>query len=116
MNRFVTVTAALMLAATWSAGAAARVLPDFAELVERNHTSVVNISTTKKAEPRREQPPGPEVPELENTPFGDLFRRFFGDREGFPERFNASSMSSQALIVKPGCSAPRRFASSHSTE
>jgi serine protease Do len=102
MNRIVTVTAALLLAAAWSAGAGARVLPDFAELVERNHTSVVNISTTKKLEPRRDLPPGAEVPELENTPFGDLFRRFFGDREGFPERFDSQSLGSGFIISTDG--------------
>ncbi|MDH3713656.1 MAG: DegQ family serine endoprotease [Gammaproteobacteria bacterium] len=102
MNRFTAVTAALLLAATWSAGAAARVLPDFAELVERNHTSVVNISTSKKLEQRSDLPPGAEVPELENTPFGDLFRRFFGDREGFPERFDSQSLGSGFIISADG--------------
>ncbi|MDH3451800.1 MAG: DegQ family serine endoprotease [Gammaproteobacteria bacterium] len=102
MNRFVTVAAALLLGVTWSAGAVARVLPDFAELVDRNHTSVVNISTSKKLEPRRNLPPGAEVPELENTPFGDLFRRFFGDREGFPERFDSQSLGSGFIISADG--------------
>ncbi len=99
MKQFLTVIAALALAGAWSAGAAARALPDFTELVERSHPAVVNISTTKKIERRMQRD---EPPDLENTPFGDLFRRFFGDREGFPERFDSQSLGSGFIISADG--------------
>jgi serine protease Do len=48
--------------------------PSFVELAEALGPSVVNIKVTKmqKAE-------GPEMPDMQNTPFGDMFKHFFGD-------------------------------------
>lgn len=78
-------------------------LPDFTELVEEYHPTVVNISTTKKTERRSALPPGMEVPpELENSPFGDLFRRFFGEGEQAPEQFDSNSLGSGFIISKDG--------------
>ena len=61
----------------------ARELPDFADLVERSGSAVVNIRTTERAKPV--QPgPAPQMPEGidENDPFYEFFRRFFPPRQG----------------------------------
>lgn len=56
-------------------------LPDFTALVERNAPAVVNISTTQRRETGHYQlPPGIEIPDIpEDSPFAELFRRFFGE-------------------------------------
>lgn len=61
-----------------SKGLLAASLPDFTELAEDNGSSVVNISTTKKlsASPFK----GMEIPK--DSPFGDLFKHFFGEQFG----------------------------------
>ncbi len=102
MQATIRSTALALLALTWAAGANARSLPDFTDLVEASRKAVVNISTSKKVERRQRESPESEIPELENTPFGDLFRRFFGDREGFPERFDSQSLGSGFIISEDG--------------
>lgn len=68
--------AALSLTATLPLRAQVRELPDFTELVERQGTAVVNISTTQSAR-LSNAPNVPQVPGLdENDPFYDFFRRF----------------------------------------
>ena len=61
--------------------AQARGLPDFTELVEHASDAVVNISTTQKVKAgSMNLPEGIEIPDLpEGSPFGDLFKHFFGD-------------------------------------
>jgi len=52
-------------------------LPDFTELVEQNHMSVVNISTTSEVD-RSQQGPG----ELgDDSPFGEFFRKFLEEQQ-----------------------------------
>ncbi|KAA3626338.1 MAG: DegQ family serine endoprotease [Proteobacteria bacterium] len=83
----------------------ARSLPDFTKLVEQNSAAVVNISTTQKVQRSNRIPPGLRVPELpENSPFGDLFRHFFGEEGegGIPEEFDSKSLGSGFFISKDG--------------
>ena len=101
---------ALIAAATIAAGcfvsgsALARALPDFTELVERNRTAVVNISTTQRRpvpSNRPRMPRGFEIPDLpEDSPFREFFRRFFG--EGEIEEFDAQSLGSGFIISPDG--------------
>ncbi|MGE3925240.1 MAG: DegQ family serine endoprotease [Lautropia sp.] len=57
---------------------AGRELPDFADLVEKTGTSVVNIRTTERARSRSPSQGGPQMPDLDpNDPFYEFFRRFF---------------------------------------
>ena len=52
-------------------------LPDFTELVENNHKSVVNISTTSgKKTPAANN----SVPQLDDSPFGEFFRKFLEEQ------------------------------------
>ena len=70
-------------------------LPDFTSLVDAAAPAVVNISTTQRPQVQQPQtdgdgqdslprlPPGMELPDLpEDSQIYDLFRRFFGEREG----------------------------------
>ena len=79
-------------------------LPDFTELVEDTADAVVNISTSKPTKVRRGLPPGMEIPGLpKDSPFGDLFQRFFGEPgEGDGELFNSRSLGSGFIISDDG--------------
>ncbi len=96
--------AAALLLLLWQAGAEARPLPDFTELVRENKEAVVNISTIPKKE---ENAPaaGPRMPNVpENSPFHDFFRRFFEDQmpqHPGPSR-KSSSLGSGFIISKDG--------------
>ena len=96
----VTITAGCFV----SGSALARALPDFTELVERNRTAVVNISTTQRRtvpSRRPRMPRGFEIPDLpEDSPFREFFRRFFG--EGEIEEFDAQSLGSGFIISPDG--------------
>ena len=70
-------------------------MPDFTRLVEQNSAAVVNISTTQKVKHPHRMPPGMEIPDIpEDSPFGDLLRRFFGEQGGEDE---GPEMESQSL-------------------
>jgi len=57
--------------------------------------AVVNISTTQKIRHPHRLPPGMEMPDIpEDSPFGDLLRRFFGEQGGDDE---GPEMESQSL-------------------
>ncbi len=75
-------------------------LPDFTGLVKDYGPAVVNISTTQKIS--RRSLPEMEIPDLpEGHPFGDLFKRFFG--EGGPsEEQQAESLGSGFIISSDG--------------
>lgn len=97
----------LMLVAV--AGAAqARSLPEFTELVENTSDAVVNISTTQhvKTGGSMNLPEGIEIPELpEGSPFGDLFKHFFGEQGqggGIPQEQEAKSLGSGFIISSDG--------------
>jgi serine protease Do len=93
-----------LLLITWSglAGAASN-LPDFTKLVEQHSPAVVNISTTQKVSQRRG--PKMEMPDLpEGSPFGDLFRHFFGEdgMPNIPEHQQTQSLGSGLIISADG--------------
>ncbi len=79
-------------------------LPDFTELVEENSGTVVNISTSKQTEVKRGLPPGMELPEIpDDSPFGDLLRKFFGEHGGDGDKFfNSRSLGSGFIISEDG--------------
>lgn len=78
----------------------ARTLPDFVPLAEQYSPAVVNISTTHEQTQTGRVPRG--LPEFhEDTPFGDLFERFFGER-GIPEPFERSSLGSGFIYSADG--------------
>lgn len=81
---------------------AAAPLPNFTDLVERVGPAVVNISTTQKITRRHGLPPGMEMPDIpEDSPWGELFKKFFGE-DGAPEEFNTQSLGSGFIIDESG--------------
>ncbi|MDJ0777109.1 MAG: DegQ family serine endoprotease [Gammaproteobacteria bacterium] len=85
------------MALPFSAGAA---LPDFTEIVDDAKDSVVNIST--KSKPKRSSARDFEMPEIpEDTPFGELFEKFF-DRDEFNRRRDSQSLGSGFIISRDG--------------
>ncbi|MGW8309503.1 MAG: DegQ family serine endoprotease [Thiogranum sp.] len=87
--------------------AQARDLPDFTDLVENASDAVVNISTTQKVKSgHMNLPEGIEIPDLpEGSPFGDLFKHFFGNPEqggDMPEEHEAKSLGSGFIISDDG--------------
>ncbi|OOZ42025.1 serine peptidase [Solemya pervernicosa gill symbiont] len=106
MNRVFDISRHPFLAALlviFSSQAFAVSLPDFTELVEENSAAVVNISTVQKVQGKRVIP-HVEIPDLpEDSPFGELFRKFFGEggeSEGL-ER-DARSLGSGFIISNDG--------------
>jgi len=94
---------ALLLSAVMNAQA--RSLPDFTELVEQTGDAVVNISTTQKIKSgHMNLPEGIEIPDLpEGSPFGDLFKHFFGEGgKGMPRPQEAKSLGSGFIISRDG--------------
>jgi serine protease Do len=86
---------ALALALFAPLGATAQVvLPDFAELAERQGPAVVNISTTSTARGQQALPPG-----AEEDPFFDFFRRFGPPQ---PREYEARSLGSGFVISNDG--------------
>ncbi|MGD8576605.1 MAG: Do family serine endopeptidase, partial [Thiohalophilus sp.] len=80
-------------------------LPDFTELVEKNSPAVVNISTTQKIKRDHGMPPGMNIPDFpEDSPFGDLFRHFFGEGgpDSGPEEFDTQSLGSGFILSEDG--------------
>jgi serine protease Do len=81
-------------------------LPDFTDLVKKSTPVVVNISTTQKVSRGGigGLPPGMEIPELpEGSPFGELFRHFFGeDGNGRSRDYEARSLGSGVIISGDG--------------
>jgi serine protease Do len=77
-------------------------LPDFTQIVEAAKDSVVNISTKTKAR-KSKSAESPSIPNLpEDSPFGELFEKFF-DRENPHERRRESqSLGSGFIISKDG--------------
>ncbi len=84
----------------------ARELPDFTQLVEETGNAVVNISTTQKIKTgSMNLPEGIEIPDLpEGSPFGDLFKHFFGEPggNGVPQEREAKSLGSGFIISEDG--------------
>ncbi|WP_457665794.1 DegQ family serine endoprotease [Thiolapillus sp.] len=103
-NRYKQISAIVLCFFTLLGSALAGSLPDFTELVERNAPAVVNISTVSHGKPGYHQFHSPEnMPLPENSPFNDLFRRFF-DEEGKGEMppEDSESLGSGFIISKDG--------------
>ncbi|HHM05179.1 MAG TPA: DegQ family serine endoprotease [Gammaproteobacteria bacterium] len=78
-------------------------LPDFTDIVKGNSAAVVNISTTQKITQRRSPFPHGRMPEFpEGSPFGEWFRRFFGEQGDELEEYNTESLGSGFVISKDG--------------
>lgn len=96
---------------SWSNLTQASSLPDFTELVEKHSAAVVNISTTQKIKhPKISRMPRGMPEQIPEGPFGDLFRRFFGEQgRGFGapggpggEPQEAKSLGSGFIISEDG--------------
>jgi serine protease Do len=96
--------ALVMALAMFSMQATARSLPDFTQLAKDNSPAVVNISTRHNGDGvRKELRKHFQIPDMpENSPFNDLFRRFF--EEGFPQMPDqeAQSLGSGFIISEDG--------------
>ncbi len=81
-NRFKLISIFMALFSL-SCAVQAQSLPDFTQLVEQNAPAVVNISTVSHGRQGYHQFHGPgKSPLPENSPFGDLFRRFLEEGQG----------------------------------
>lgn len=82
--------------------AVAPAAPDFTGLVKQEYRSVVNISTTRRNEPQHgDLPPGYDLPDPGDSPFGELFRKFFGD-DAAPRQYETSSLGSGFIVSEDG--------------
>jgi serine protease Do len=72
-------------------------LPSFANLAEALGPSVVNIRVTKV-----QKTDGPDMPDLQNSPFGDMFKGFFGDMPQTPKEYKSSGAGSGVIINANG--------------
>ena len=78
-------------------------LPDFTELVEQNSAAVVNISTTQKMKHPQMMPHGFQMPDIpEDSPWGDLLRKFFGEEGERMEEFESQSLGSGFIVDADG--------------
>ncbi len=78
-------------------------LPDFTKLVEQNSPAVVNISTTQKVKHPHAMPHGFQMPDIpEDSPWGDLLRRFFGEEGERLEEFESQSLGSGFIVDADG--------------
>jgi serine protease Do len=84
-------------------------LEGFADLIKSVSPSVVNISTTQKAQSGMPKlPEGFEIPQLpEGSPFGELFKHFFDQEQGQgqgdePDYQDAKSLGSGFIISQDG--------------
>ena len=78
-------------------------LPDFTELAEKQGKAVVNISTKQQHVVNRQLQRYnlPEIPE--NSPFGELFRHFFGAPGMMPDQeYETTSLGSGFIITSDG--------------
>jgi serine protease Do len=102
------LTGLLALMAPPASAQAQIVLPDFADLVDRQGGAVVNISTTQVVRGRGGLPQLPNIPE--DDPFFDFFRRFFPPGQGGPggpggqgpKEFESRSLGSGFIISADG--------------
>jgi serine protease Do len=77
-------------------------LPDFTSLVEKNAPAVVNISTSQKpAAKRNGRAPRFDIPDLDDGPFGEMFRKFFEQMPEF-EGGDSRSLGSGFILSSDG--------------
>ena len=87
----------------WLPPAWSGVLPDFTKLVEAHSPTVVNISTKQKQAVNPHLPEGLNIPDFpEDSPFGELFRHFFGEGGALPEERDSLSLGSGFMISEDG--------------
>jgi len=80
--------------------AQAKDLPDFTDLVEKQGSAVVNISTTQTIRGNRLSQ---QLPFDENDPAFELFRRFFPQQPGTPhQEFQSKSLGSGFIVSADG--------------
>ena len=72
-------------------------LPSFVELAEALGPSVVNIKVTKIKKTEM-----PDVSNMPEGPFGDMFKRFFGDMPRTPQKFKSEGAGSGVIIDADG--------------
>jgi serine protease Do len=84
--------------------AQSRELPDFTDLVNKNSSAVVNISTSMKKSESGKLPPGYNIPDIpENSPFHDFFKKYFDEiPEGHGPSQERSSLGSGFIISTDG--------------
>ena len=71
--------------------------PSFADLAEAIGPTVVNVRITKV-----EKTQLPYMPQWEDSPFGEMFKRFFGDMPRQPHRFRSHGAGSGVIIDGDG--------------
>jgi serine protease Do len=71
--------------------------PNFADLAEDLGPSVVNIKVTKV-----EKAQGPGGSPLQEGPFGDMFRHFYGDNPRSPDKFKSRGAGSGVIVNADG--------------
>jgi serine protease Do len=71
--------------------------PSFADLAEALGPAVVNIKVTKI-----QKTGGPDLGQLPEGPFGDMFKRFFGDTPQSPQKFRTQGAGSGVIINSDG--------------
>ncbi len=75
-------------------------LPNFTELVKKQSSAVVNISTTIKPSENKRSPHSMPFPKDGNHEFNDLFRHFFDDEN--PTNKDTSSLGSGFILSSDG--------------
>ncbi len=71
--------------------------PSFADLAEAVGPTVVNVKIT-----RLEKTQFPNMPQIEEGPFGEMFKRFFGDMPQQPHQFRSHGAGSGVIIDGDG--------------
>ncbi len=105
-NRYLQMWSLLALL-LMAGSAAARELPEFTTLVEQYGPTVVNVSTKQKVapHPKVQLPQGVPMPDVpDDSPLGELYKRFFGapDGGGEPDDYDARSLGSGFIIDPSG--------------
>jgi len=76
------------------------ILPDFTSIIEKNTPAIVNISTSRNAINFKKLIKLP--PELEGTPQGELFKKFFEDQDDSQNHEESLSLGSGVIVSKDG--------------
>ncbi len=104
LTRFYAVFTLLLLMIS---GQSSADFPDFTELVEQNHKSVVNISTSSAT--GTSDSGSNTMPEFDNSPFGEFFRKFLEQQQNAPgapeaqeQQFDSDSLGSGFIISDDG--------------
>ncbi len=103
MKTIVNKTVLLVLLMLLASGIQAQALPDFTVLVEQNAPAVVNISTVSHGMSSPHSFHSPEnIPLPKNSPFSELFRRYFEEQQGTLPPEETESLGSGFIISSDG--------------